>query len=382
VYAIRYGAEFRPAEGVAAVTIRVDQARAELRRMVVTVDPMRHRAFAGDGVEVGAREIVWNVPRRGGELRYLHTVDHRRTSGGYDARMTGDWALLKADKLFAPMQVTTVKDARADATVAFTGPPEWLYQTRYGRVRGELAFDDPDRRFDRPTGWMVAGRIAARREDIAGRYVLVASPAGEGFRHNDVMAFLTWNLPEIVEVLPRFPERLLVVGASGDMWRGGLSGAASLYVHGDRPLVSQNGTSPVLHELVHVGSRLAGDTGGDWIVEGLAEFYGIEALHRSGTVSDVRHARAFAHLEAWAGRENGCLRRTKSTGPHTARAVLVLRALDAEIRRTTKNRESLDDVFRDLVRTGPRVDEGRLRAAAERSLGHPSQALAKLPYCD
>jgi len=152
--------------------------------------------------------------------------------------------------------------------------------------------------------------------------VLVASPAGQGFRHNDVMAFLMWNLPRIVDVLPAFPERLLVVGATGDMWRGGLSGAASLYVHGDRPLVSQNGTSPLLHELIHVGARLAGDEDGDWIVEGLAELYSIETLHRSGTISDVRYERAFAHLESWSSRDDGCLKRTHSTGPDTARAVV------------------------------------------------------------
>lgn len=381
VYRIHYGAQFRPDDGVAAVTIRVEQARAELRRIVIDVDPARYRDFDGDGVEVEGREVVWNVPRRGGELRYLHVVDHRRSRSGYDARMTADWALLKADKLFAPMRVTTVKGAESEAWLGLSGPAGWLFQTRYGRVRGELAFDDAARRFDRPTGWMVVGRIAARREDIAGRYVLVASPAGQNFRHNDVMAFLMWNLPRIVEVLPGFPDRLLIVGATGDMWRGGLSGAASLYVHGDRPLVSQNGTSPVLHELFHVGSRLAGDDDGDWIVEGLAELYGIETLHRSGTISDARYARAFEHLESWSNAEAGCLRARKSTGPDTARAVLVLRALDRELRAATSGQMSLDDIFRDLVAAGPAVDERKLRHAVEDRLGGRSRVLAELPRC-
>jgi len=382
IYQIHYGAEFRPAEGVAAVTIRVEQPAAWLRALTFTAPPDRYRRFEGDGtVRVSGNEVTWRVPKRGGELRFLHVVDHRRDSGGYDARMTSDWAVLKADKLFPPAAARTVRDARAAATLELTGPDGWLFQTRYGRLRGRTAFEDPERNFDRPTGWMVLGHIAARREDIAGRYVLVTSPAGQGFRHNDVMAFMQWNLPVIVSLLPSFPDRLLIVGAGADMWRGGLSGAASLYVHGERPLISQNGTSPILHELIHVGSRLSGDRGGDWIVEGLAEFYGLEVLRRSGTISASRYAAAFTHLERWAERDGGCLAKALSSGPNTARAVLVLRRLDQEIRDRTRQRSSLDDVLRRLVETDRAVSETGLRVAVEDLIGGDSRVLADLPRC-
>jgi hypothetical protein len=381
-YRIHYGAEFRPNAGVAAVTIRVEQPRSELRRITLTAPRDRYRDFEGKGVRVSGDEVVWEVPARGGELRFLHVVDHRRSADGYDARLTANWAILKADRLFPRMRARTVKGARALASLSFTGPEGWLYQTRYGRVREALAFDDSTRDFDRPTGWMVVGRIAARREDIAGRYVLVASPAGESYRHNDVLAFLSWNLPVIVDLLPGFPQRLLIVGASGEMWRGGLSGAASLYLHGDRPFVSQNGTSPMLHELMHVGSRLAGDEDGDWIVEGLAEYYSMETLRRSGTISQVRYDRAFAHLETWADRDRGCLARTQSSGPDTARAVLVLRDLDRELRTRTGEKATLDLVLRRLVAGGPKVSESRLRRIVEEFLGGSSRVLGRLPRCD
>jgi hypothetical protein len=381
-YRIHYGAEFRPDTGVAAVTIRVDQARGELRRLTLTLPSDRYRDFAGSGVAVGTDgTVVWDVPRRGGELHYLHAVDHRRGGDGFDARLTANWGILKADRLFPPMRARTVQGAESEASLGFTGPPGWLFQTRYGRVRDRLAFDDPARRFDRPTGWMIVGHIAARREEIAERYVLVTSPAGENFRHNDVMAFLTWNLPVLVELLPSFPDRLLIVGGGAEMWRGGLSGAGSLYVHRDRPLISQNGTSPLLHELVHVGSRLSGKAGGDWIVEGLAEYYGIETLRRSGTVSVARHAFAFASLDRWADEREGCLAREASTGANTARAALVLRALDHELRDRSRERVNLDVVLRRLVGQGAAVDEDALRHIVEDLLGAPSTVLATAPRC-
>ena len=38
----------------------------------------------------------------------------------------------------------------------------------------------------------------------------------------DILAFLRWTLPALVDVFPNFPQRLLIVSAAKDMWRGGL----------------------------------------------------------------------------------------------------------------------------------------------------------------
>ena len=43
--------------------------------------------------------------------------------------------------------------------------------------------------------------------------------------------------------------RLLIVSAGDPMWRGGLSGPSSMFLHSDRPLISENRTSTLLHEL-------------------------------------------------------------------------------------------------------------------------------------
>ncbi len=381
-YSVAYQADLDPGTGLARVTIEVSQPSRLLRQLTFTAPPDRYRDFKADGaLEVNDDRVVWQLPRRGGVLSFSHVIDNRRAGGGFDARITEDWALLKADKLVPPVSARAVRGARAAATLAFTGPEGWLFQTRYGRHRGPISFDDPTRSFDRPTGWMVAGHIASRRDDIADRYVMVAGPAGQGLRHNDLLAFLSWNLPYLVDVLPNFPDRLLIVSAGGDAWRGGLSGAGSLYLHSERPFISQNGTSTIIHELVHVGSRLSGRNGGDWIVEGLAEFYALEVLRRSKTISDRRHALALDHLRKWSQSAPACIRTDHSKGPNTARAVLVLHELDAEVRAATKDKSSLDDVMRQISARGLPISPAAFENIVADVMGQQSAVLSRVHDC-
>jgi hypothetical protein len=95
----------------------------------------------------------------------------------------------------------------------------------------------------------------------------------------------------------------------------------------NRPLISENGTSPLLHELVHVALRIYAAPPDDWIVEGLAEFYALEIMNRSGTIAKNRYAIAHRALADW-GRDVASLRQPRSSGPVTAKAVGVFRALD------------------------------------------------------
>ena len=229
-------------------------------------------------------------------------------------------------------------------------------------------------RFDRPTGWLVAGRLGIRRDTIAGRTVSVAAPVGQGFRRVDVLAFLRWTLPDLVAVFPGMPDRLLVVGAPEGMWRGGLSGPESLYLHVGRPLISENGTSTLLHELVHIATTAPKSAGDDWIMEGLAEYYSLETLRRSGGISEERFASALGSLAAWAQRDGGRLA-DPSTGAHTARAALTFHELAAELEDAGS---SLDAVVGELV-AGGSLDRGSLLALLEPKLTEPSGILAELP---
>ena len=272
------------------------------------------------------------------------------------------------------MNLRSLKGSTSKSTLTLSGPPGWSVETRYGPMRPDgLAVDNPDRRFDRPTGWLVAGNLAIRRDRIADRRVSVASPVDQNLRHNDILAFLNWNLPELVKVFPQFPQRLLIVGAGPGAWRGGLSGPASLYLHADRPLISGNGTSTLLHELIHVAMSATAITGEDWINEGLAEFYSVDLMVRSGTLSKHRSADTFEKLRNW-GKEVKSLSGERSSGVTTAAAATFFFDLDQELYAAGA---SLDAVVYELQTGDQPPSLRKLRSIVDRKLTSPSETLKK-----
>jgi hypothetical protein len=261
-------------------------------------------------------------------------------------------------------------------------PAGWSSVTPYFGRDHRYRVDDPQRRFDLPSGWMTLGRIGVRFDTIAGTIAKVAAPEGQGARRMDILAMLHWTLPEVRRTLPEFPDRLTVVSAGAPMWRGGLSGPMSLYMHAERPLLSENSTSTLLHEVFHVGFGPSAIPGADWIIEGLAEFYSLQFLVRSGTISNDRFISALASQEKWGRNvEDLCVQR--SSGSVTARAVSVFVKLDAEIRAATAKRYSLDDVTRALAINDPRISLDILRRNVVNVMGKNSDTLASanLPGC-
>jgi hypothetical protein len=227
---------------------------------------------------------------------------------------------------------------------------------------GAFQVVDDTRRFDRPVGWMAVGELAVLRETVAGTKLAIAGPYGNHVHRLDILALLRWTLPSLRDEVGSLPDRLVIVGAGDPMWRGALSGPRSAFVHASRPLISDDTTSPVLHEIVHATLGIRGAQGGDWIVEGLAEYYSMEALVRSQTISRKRHAKALRRM-AKRGEEVRSLLVDSSSGAVTARAVSVLAALDAEIQAKTDGQKSLDDVVRILIASPTYVTTSSLEAA-------------------
>lgn len=378
-YDLDYQAEFLPEQDLVRVSLVLRQDRSLLRHIRFAIDPERYRDFAGDGaVAVSGNEVSWDPPAEGGALRWSLMLNHQRKGGAFDSLMDEDWAVFRGDDLLPPAAVSARKGASSRARLRMSGPDGWSFISAYPRSEEDPAWfvvRRPGRKFDRPVGWMAAGQLGVRWGKIAERKVAVAGPMGQGVRHLDILAFLRWNLPALVAVFPGFPERLLVVSAGDPMWRGGLSGPASLYLHADRPLISGNGTSTLLHELVHVaqGYRAAKDE--DWIVEAIAEFYTLEIMRRSGTISDERYERGFEKLGQWA-EQAGSLEAENSAGPRTAKGVAVMQDLDAELRHRTHGRHSLDDVARQLAEDHKAVSLQRLRQIAEELAGGPLDSVS------
>jgi hypothetical protein len=376
-YELRYDLTFQPENARAEIVLTLGKGAQHVRWMRFSIDPDRLGSFTADGeLQRDGDHLTWTPPDGGGRLKFIAELNHRR-GDGFDARMTEDWALFRGDDVFPPARLRQSKGAEADATLHVHLPDGWSIATPYEPLGGNVyAIENPELSFDRPTGWMIAGRIGVRRDEIAGVLVGVAGPMNQGVRRMDMLAFLNWNLGELRAVVDKLPERLLVVSARDGMWRGGLSGPNSLYIHADRPLLSENGTSTLLHELFHVVTRLTGRRGGDWIVEGLAEYYSLKLMRHSGTLSERRYEAAFEQLEDWGGElDLEDLASDRARGPVTARAVLVMRDLDQEIQRRTACGQSLDDVVKRLVEARRPVDLERLRDAVERVMGAPSEIL-------
>jgi hypothetical protein len=353
IYEVLYDVQLLPERHGAQVTLRLKQPRAYARRFEFHVEPQRQSDFAGDGTIVHEEgKVAWTPPERGGRLEWFANLESRRRDGAYDGMVTGEWAVFRGDDLVPPARLRQLKGAESRSRLRFRLPRGWSAVAPYARGDDELyEVVHEERSFDRPTGWMALGRLGVRWTNVAHTRMAVAGPVGVGLRHHDILAFLRWVVPTLRGTFPGFTRRLLVVGAGDPMWRGGLSAPASVYLHADRPLISENGTSTLLHELVHVAMGLRAERGSDWIVEGLAELYSLEFLRRSGTIGGRDYRNAVEHLREW-GKNVDDLFTRRSSAASTARAVIVLLALDAEIRARTGGARSLDDLARELAGCG------------------------------
>lgn len=377
-YGLRYDLTLKPDEDRAEVALTLDgRAKDNIWSLRLHIDPDRHTGFQADGkLETDGPYVTWTPPPEGGQLSFHVPVSHRHDNGTFDAQMTGDWAVFRGDNLFPPAATEQRDDAEADATLHVHLPEGWSFVVPYPELSDRVyEVENPHRSFDRPSGWMAAGHLGVRRERIADTQVVVAGPLNQGVRRLDMLAMLNWNLPVVRKIIPSMPERLLVVSAGDSMWRGGLSGPNSLFVSADRNMISENGTSTLLHEVMHVATEFKAERGSDWIVEGVAEYYSLKLLWRSGTITYHRYRKAFSLLEKWA-QEAGPLNAERSSGPVTARAVGVFRNLDLEIHKKTDGKKGLDSVVRLLVAAREKVSLDRLRQAVVQVMGEPAEALS------
>jgi hypothetical protein len=380
-YSVRFDVRVIPTERLAKVSIRLGRGADRVRWLRFAIDPVRHFGFRGDGgIEVTDGSVVWHPPREGGHLRYSFWIDHLRNSSSYDARCAENWALFRGDDMVPQVRVRTVVGSHSVSTLRLRLPEGWSAALPYRRVsNGNFSLDDPHRRFDRPKGWMVVGKIGVLRERIARSHVSVAGPVGQHLRRHDNLALLRWTLPTLRKIVGGLPERILVVSAGDPMWRGGLSGPNSVFVHADRPLISTDLSSPILHELMHavMGARSGED--GDWVTEGLAELYSLELLVRSKTVSRRRYAKALRRMEE-RGRGVASLASEKASGAVTARAVVLLREIGEQIEAATEGEASLDDVVSRLCAERGVLSGERFRRIAEEVAGQQLSVFAQREF--
>ena len=383
----RYGLAYRvtPAPEKRSVTVELTVSQGDdlLREMRFDADPDRYSGFSGDGdLSVASGRVTWSPPDGGGSLRWRVKVSNERNSGGHDAWLDASWGLFRAEDIIPRAATRTLIGVSSDTTLEFDLPAGWSAVSEYIRIDGIFRVRKPERRFTQPTGWIVIGNLGVRRERIAGTRVAIAAPEDQVVRRMDMLALLNWTLPELARILPTMPKRLTVTSAGAPMWRGGLSAPQSVFIHADRPLISENGTSTLLHEVMHVAlaSNAAGDF--DWIVEGLAEYYSLQLLRRSGSITESRFNSALLQLSEWA-KSASSLCAESSTGSRTALAVTILAALDQEIKTKSEGAKSLDDILHIILLTSAPWSLATLNSASMEVLDQNPDALHidNLPGC-
>lgn len=369
----------------AEVTLRLEDG-APVDQIAFPLGSARFSGFSATGdLQQDGDFMRWIPPRRDASLSYRVQITRERENQNqdesYDALMTDDWALFRGDRLTPRIRVVARDGARSESVMHFELPEDWEIFTGWPELRSDgtahtFALDEPLRDFERPRGWMMAGKVVNRRTQVGGTDFNIVGPRNSGIDRMGWLTLVRLVWPELEKVFGRVPPKILMVSGNDPLWRGGLSGPNSFFFHSSRRAISQNGTSPLFHELVHVVSNIHGADQDDWIAEGIAEYYGIELLYRAGGYDEATRDTIYADLAEWA-EDAEQLRLDESTGPVTARAVLVFDELDREIRMLTDNRASLDEVTRQLM-TRRWVALADLQGIVQGVTGLPSKVLDRI----
>ncbi len=376
-YDAEFVVEFLPSDAKARITLKIFPGEGSVKQMNFKMRASRYSDIKGDGkIERIDNRVLWIVPKKGGTLSYLYDINHQRQNDGYDALITDKWAIVRGDDLFPPVKVITSRNTDSSVRLKFKLPTGWSNaETPYVLSRDKKSFVivNPKRKFDRPVGWIIAGEVGTRRDYLDGVEVVVAAPRGESMRRMDVIAFSNLIMPKMRSAFINLPPKILIVGAGDPMWRGGLSAPRSMFLHAERPMISENSTSSLVHELTHVVTRIRGQKGDDWITEGIAEFYSLELMRRAGIITERRYKKAKEFAKSY-GSKISSLRTSDSSGSRTARAVVLLISLDAEIRKRTDGSRTIDDLTQKLIEIG-RVNTDDIINICERLIGGKAETL-------
>jgi hypothetical protein len=348
----------------------------EIERIRLRFDPERFDAFSASGlVERRRGEILWSPRGPYAELTYVAHLNHRRAPGkGFDSYAGDGWVLGRTTTFFPRSAVLFRREIEAHpesrARLVVRLPSGWESATVLpsDTAPDHYVVETPHQRFDHPRGWLLFGHMHRLETTIAGTALTIARAPGVTLATTSIVELLQHALPAVTSLFDRPLPRLLIVLGPDPMWRGGLSGEESFYMHGDRPLRSPDYTSPYLHELFHVAAPFRPQSDAHWVTEGLAEYYSVELQRRFGILSEAHYQRAL-ELFAKHGVWDRDFTHTNVAALRNNSAPLVMYVLDQRIRAATGDQRGLDTVVTSLAREGGVVSTARFLGTVQRVAG-------------
>lgn len=368
----------------------------EIVDMTSLLQEGRYLQFRGDGkiTQIGS-DIVWKPMGLQASLSYRVVVPHERKPGIYDSYGKKDWVITRTADLFPRKRLQFRKAGKSLTTVSFDLPPGWSAVSEMPRI-GDNSFrafesDENEYEYDRPTGWLLYGKIESRKVAAREAKITIAYPydfikPSESSDDERVLRrekYLKWFekkldhmqeiyakvIPLMADFLPEYAKEFLVIIGKDPMWRGGLSGENSLYLNRGVPNITKDHTSTLVHEYFHVSDGFIKDKqDAEWLVEGLAEFYSLRLLY-DAKISTKKDFHEGVTMLKEAGQWGVNLTKSKKQKVLYKNAPVVLFVLDEMLREKTAGVKSLNDVMPLLSAEKRPVNTATFQAKVEKVYG-------------
>lgn len=341
----------------------------------------RYHHFSGDGkISQLGTDVQWWPMALNAALNYDVTIPHESKKGIFDSYGKKDWVITRTADLFPRKLIQYSKVAKSYTTVTFELPTGWDVVTEMPKVGDHVfrAFPELGDVYDRPTGWLIYGKvhttvISAKDVKITLAYPesFLRPPSGKNPAKDLLQQkYLDWFQKKITEAvsiyqqvipimttfLPKYAKEFLVIMGKNPMWHGGLSGEHSLYIHRGVPNIAKDNTSTLVHEYFHVCSGFNKDPrDAEWFVEGLAEFFSIRMLYEAKFLTQEQY---FAGIQTLNSQSEWGTNLTKSHKNIVfyKNAPVVLFTLDEMIRAKFAGEKSLKDVMPLLAEEDRRIN--------------------------
>ena len=293
-------------------------------------------------------------------LRYKVLLNHdeREWSFGRD-----EAPYVQEDCIFCPGYALFIVSEVADIELCVDVPDDWHVSTPWNRIGNErhrFAIADHN---DLMYAYLVLGTHAEKMAESDGAEVLIALGGHFKASMDEVQRTVKSLLHTYSEIFGGTPkDRMLFVANPCDLYGGGGVSGHSISVLMDGTLDADNRqswTPLVAHEICHIWNGKAINFSGQeyWFSEGFTEYASKISCVRLGIISEEDFLRDLERkCELYLSKQGELSIREagENKGPNRELVYeggsLIAAALDLQIRKLTKNRNSLDDVMKQMYR--------------------------------